>query len=190
MESKMDGTKYYYSVHVAKEISLEAAVVFTHLCIYVDYARREHADRKYHNGVYWTYASRKSIHDKLPYISQSSIYRALCALIEHGYIIKGNYNKTGYDRTCWYTITPKGWAVFKSNQEPFVHNGQSIEHTEQSFEHNGQSIDSTNTSIVSREQPIPIDTSMQSTMSNPPKILHKPLIGDFLKRRYTTQHEN
>lgn len=191
MDSKIDGTKYYYSVQIAKEISLEAAVIFIHLCVYVDYAQRKQMKQKYHDGLFWTYASRKSINDKIPYISQSNIYRALCALIEHGYIMRGNFNKTAYDRTYWYTITPKGWAVYRSNPiKPIVNQEQSIDITEHSIVNIEQSNDLTGVYTVNNEPPIPIHNTIHRKGNHNVKQIDRKSkdlskVQDFFEWRYS-----
>jgi DNA-binding MarR family transcriptional regulator len=42
------------------------------------------------------------------------IKRVIKNLIEAGLIKSGNYNKTGYDRTAWYTLTEQGENLFNS----------------------------------------------------------------------------
>ena len=40
-------------------------------------------------------------------MSQSKIYRVIGKLEEEGYLLKGNFNKSGIDRTTWYALTDK-----------------------------------------------------------------------------------
>lgn len=183
MDSNIDATKYYYSVQIAKEISLDAAVVFIHIGIYVDYAKRHKSKAKYHEGRYWTYCSRQSIHNSLPYISVSNIYKALTTLIEHGYIIRANYNRNRYDRTYWYTLTDKGWSIYNNSSQSIVTEKQCIVSSEQSYL-------SDTTSIDIAPQPIPIDQTIILHERDDPinnqtvntKSIHKVL--NCLDRRY------
>lgn len=55
-------------------------------------------------GVSWLYNSYKSWHEQLPFFSESTIKRAIKNLVDRGIVVKGNFNKNAYDRTCWYTI--------------------------------------------------------------------------------------
>jgi hypothetical protein len=51
----------------------------------------------------WTYSSVAKLHDQFfSYLTPRRIQLALERLIAKGVLLKGNYNKTGYDRTNWY----------------------------------------------------------------------------------------
>ena len=52
----------------------------------------------------WTYNSHKAFKDIFPYMNESKIKRVIESLVNQGVLIKGNYNKSGYDRTCWYAF--------------------------------------------------------------------------------------
>lgn len=192
----MDGTqksdKYYYSTYIAKTIGLEAAVIFEYICIYVDYAKKSKSIGKYHDGKYWTYASRQDISQKIPYISESKIYRALSDLIKAGYIIKSNYNKIKYDRTLWYTVTDAGWSIYNGeypqsnepSEQSNVSDAKSIATEQQPIVHNKQCNNDDGKSIVANAQPIPMDISIMQTMHKTMNTSNTSLVADFLRRRY------
>lgn len=69
-------------------------------------------NRNFHDGRYWTYQSMDALCKTFDYLTVNQIRTAIDKLEKGGYIVKGNYNKSSYDRTTWYSITEAGYAVF------------------------------------------------------------------------------
>lgn len=61
-------------------------------------------NRNYINGRYWVYQTYEDWCRQFPFWSRSTIARTLRALDETGLILKGNFNKMGFDKTVWYSI--------------------------------------------------------------------------------------
>ena len=59
---------------------------------------------KEHVGRNWIYNSYRSWHEQLPFMSETSIKRAIKNLIDKGIIIAENFNKNSFDKTLWYSI--------------------------------------------------------------------------------------
>ena len=59
---------------------------------------------KEHVGRNWIYNSYRSWHEQLPFMSETSIKRAIKNLIDKGIIITENFNKNSFDKTLWYSI--------------------------------------------------------------------------------------
>jgi len=57
-----------------------------------------------HDGFYWTYNSGRAFKILFPYYSERKIHRLFSQLEKEGVLKSGNFNKSGYDRTKWYTI--------------------------------------------------------------------------------------
>ena len=64
----------------------------------------EKANRNYVNNKYWTYNSLSEWHQQLPFISESTIKRALASLETMKVIISGQHSVDKFDKTKWYTI--------------------------------------------------------------------------------------
>ena len=47
-------------------------------------------------------------------MTERQIDYAMKKLVDAGLIIKGNYNKSAYDRTCWYAITKAGYSILQN----------------------------------------------------------------------------
>lgn len=56
------------------------------------------------NGHKWVYNTYEGWHKQLPYLSISTLRRAINNLEEKEIIITGNYNKKAYDKTKWYAL--------------------------------------------------------------------------------------
>ena len=100
---------HFFNVEIAKIVGIIPAILFQHIQYWI---AKNIADREnYRDGVYWTYTSRKSLCAYFPYLTERQIEYATKKLLDEGLIISGNYNKVAYDRTLWYSITPKGNAI-------------------------------------------------------------------------------
>lgn len=97
---------HYFDVEIAEKYSINAAVILQNLAHWIQ--KNEANDVNYYDGDYWTYNSNKAFAELFPYLSSKQIRTALEMLIDDGVIITGNYNKSTYDRTLWYTLTDKG----------------------------------------------------------------------------------
>jgi hypothetical protein len=72
-----------------------------------------------HGGKYWTYLSRKKIHEKYPYLSEAMVRATLESLERQGLILKGHFGvKEAYsglkNNTCSYTLTEKAEGLYKN----------------------------------------------------------------------------
>lgn len=90
---------------VAKEIGIECAILLYNIEFWIE--KNKANNRHFYEGKYWTYNSTKAFAEQFPYMSERVIYKTLQKLIEKGYIIKGNFNKNSFDRTCWYALGEK-----------------------------------------------------------------------------------
>ena len=115
MESFIE-REFRFQSHVAKEVGVNGAIMLTHFKGWIMY-NMDH-NNNFKDGEYWTYSSKKGLTNTFPFWSERQIRTILDKLIEGGYIKTGNYNKVGYDRTLWYTLTTKGWALFSTTRMP------------------------------------------------------------------------
>lgn len=97
---------YSFPVSIAKEYDINVAILLMHICYWATV--NEMNGINYHHGYFWTYDSVKSLHEKHPYFSVSTINRTLKKLLSEELILKDRFNKRNYDKTNWYTLSPKG----------------------------------------------------------------------------------
>lgn len=103
-----------FDVGVAKEFGVHAAVLLSNMEYWI--AKNEANGKHQHDGLIWTYNSRKAMEELFPYMSSRQIQYALDKLINEGIIVTGNFNESAYDRTLWYAITKKGRLILQNCQ--------------------------------------------------------------------------
>ena len=59
---------------------------------------------KIRDGHRWIYNSYSEWNKQFPFWSNATIRRAIRSLEKQGFLISGNYNKAGFDKTKWYRI--------------------------------------------------------------------------------------
>ena len=94
---------HVFNVDAAKEIGILPAVMLWNFQFWVEHNRANRIN--YYEGKYWTYNSMSALEELFPYASKKQIRTALNKLLDDGYIEKGCFNKSPYDRTAWYTVT-------------------------------------------------------------------------------------
>lgn len=95
---------------VAKQCGVNGAVLLWNFRYWID--ENIANKRNFHDGHYWTYQSMDALCKTFDYLTPNQIRTAVDKLVKGGYVLKGNYNKSAYDRTTWYTITEAGYALF------------------------------------------------------------------------------
>ena len=90
-----------FDVEVAKQVGVNAAILYRNIQFWC--AKNKANDMHFHDGYYWTYNSKKAFAELFPYFTERQVEYALNKLIEAGYIKTGNYNKSPFDKTLWYT---------------------------------------------------------------------------------------
>lgn len=121
-----------FSVEVAVDVGLAPAIVFNAIGFWV--TQNAANKRNCMDGHYWTYNTVKAWADLFPYLTTKQVEKALATLREHDYVMAGNYNEDKWDRTLWYTLTDKGYAVLHA----FPPQGRCISPTgEMEFPHRG-----------------------------------------------------
>ena len=101
-----------FDIEVAKAYGVNAAILFQNICFWCEKNRAN--DVNFHDGMYWTFNTRKAFRELFPYMSEKQIKAALDNLIEDGLIVTGTYNKDARDRTLWYAVTKRGFCIFQN----------------------------------------------------------------------------
>lgn len=110
---------------LAREIGDRHATVLQQVHYWIEINRKKKNKEVYKDGYYWTYRSIKKWHEEeFDYLSLSTVRRTFDDLIEDGYLITGEYNKFGADRTKWYRVnTDKISKLYERiNQEKHLSN--------------------------------------------------------------------
>ena len=92
------GQIHSFSRTIAKEHGEKAAVILQYLAHHVAKSKQIHDGRK------WFFMTLDDLAAVFPYIKRSTIHDTLNSLKDKGLLRIGDYNKKGYDRTCWYAF--------------------------------------------------------------------------------------
>ena len=114
IKASTSGVKHHFSVQVAVEVGVNAAVVLENIAFWVRANRR--AGRHLHDGKHWTYGSTRHFAELFDYLTEKQVRSALDKLITCGYVDTGNFNRSAYDRTRWFTLTEKGECATRERQ--------------------------------------------------------------------------
>lgn len=91
-----------FDTEIAKKYGINAAIIYQNFLFWI--CQNKANGRHFFDGRYWTYNSIKALSELFPYLTVDQIRRALDKLVDSGVLVKGNYNKSAYDRTCWYAF--------------------------------------------------------------------------------------
>ena len=108
---------------LAKEIGINESILLLQIEFLIATSTTKEID-----GEIWTYQSLKKLKDDyFPWWSEATISRIAKKLEAKKYIRIGNYNKTGYDRTQWYSLNSEGLDTLTSTKldVPILQNAKS-----------------------------------------------------------------
>lgn len=105
--------KHILDIGVAQLVGTNAALILENISYWCEHNAANNANL--HDGNYWTYNSTKAFGELFPYMTVNVIRTALKKLKDNGLILTGNFNKSAYDRTTWYTLTEKAEAMLDVN---------------------------------------------------------------------------
>lgn len=123
-----------FNVELASRIGLNSAIIFQHIhywCTQNKKGGRNAIEYEYSDGsdgeaknvrkvFFWTYNSVQEYQETFPYLTYDQIRRCLEKLLKNGLLFSGVFNEVGYDRTKWYTVSPKGVKLLKECLEAGV----------------------------------------------------------------------
>ena len=98
-----------FDIDLAEAYGILEAILLNHFQHWIKHNAAN--EKHYHDGRYWTFNTVKAFAELFPYASAKQIRTAIDKLIKADIIMTGNYNKTTYDRTLWYTFTDKGLTI-------------------------------------------------------------------------------
>lgn len=95
---------------IAAKVGVNAATLYQNIVFWAEHNMR---NRKHsHDGLWWTYNSRRAFSEQFEYLTENQIKTALTKLVDCGLVVKGCYNVKGFDKTSWYSPTEsKDWPV-------------------------------------------------------------------------------
>lgn len=104
--------EHHFDINVAKKYGVNQAIILNHLQFWIE--KNQANEKHFYDGYYWTYSSTKALTKIFPYFTEKQIKYSLSKLVDFGLIIKGNYNKSPYDKTNWFAITNEGFSILQN----------------------------------------------------------------------------
>ena len=94
--------EYGFNVEIAQKLGVNEAIVIRNFQHWLK--KNEANNANFHHGRYWTYNSIGAFCKIFPFWTEHQIRNILKKLMTDGILIKGNFNKSPYDKTIWYSI--------------------------------------------------------------------------------------
>lgn len=110
----IDAHNFNVGVAVATR-SVNAAIIFQHIFFWIKHNKIKEEMHK--EGRTWMYQKISEMASLLPYFSEKQIQDAIVILVQHGYLIKGNFNENKFEKTSWYALGEEEWI--SSSQKMF-----------------------------------------------------------------------
>ena len=102
-----------FNVQVATLYGVSEAIILENLSFWQ--LKNEANDNNFFDEKYWVYNSIKAFEKLFPYWSKGQINRILKHLEDDGVLYVGNYNRSSYDRTKWYSVNQKIHLLISGN---------------------------------------------------------------------------
>jgi biotin operon repressor len=97
---------YVVSVEDTINYGITSAAIIGRIRMWCEYNQKNKVKDRYHLEFWWSgFMSSKVLSEQLG-ISKKTIETNLSKLLKDGVLIKGVFNKKGYDRTSWYRVNP------------------------------------------------------------------------------------
>jgi len=91
-----------FDVQNAIEYGVDIAILIHHFQFWISYNARQ--GKNYIEEKTWMYQTQKEMASCLPYYSEKQVKRLIALMVEKGILTKGNFNRSAYDRTQWYSF--------------------------------------------------------------------------------------
>ena len=100
----------HFNSNVAKSYGVNVAIFVQQLAqwSFINLANTHNL----HDGHVWSYNKLEAYDQFFPYWTKNQIEVVIKKAVDCGLVIKGNYNKHKYDRTCWYALTHEGMRFY------------------------------------------------------------------------------
>lgn len=105
----MKSQHHSFDIELASKYGVDGAIMIHHFQHWISVNIRLKRGKK--QGHTWTYQSHQEIAAHFPYYTPKQVRRIIDNLVDEGVILKGNFNKQGYDRTSWYAFSDEGYFL-------------------------------------------------------------------------------
>lgn len=129
VERKKWTVHHSFDINVAQEYGVREAILIHHFQHWIRHNKE--TKKNFYEGRTWSYQTLDEIAAWFPYLSKSEVFDLLERLCEgkgrrskkeelefEPVLMKGNYNKSSYDRTIWYAFVDESkWILAQAKME-------------------------------------------------------------------------
>jgi len=112
--------QHSFDIDIAKQYGINIAIFLNNIMFWIQ--KNMANQRHFHEGRYWTYNSVKAYSILFPYFTSKQVRTTIQSCLDHGLLLKGNFNQSPYDRTSWYTFTDYGHDLLRFSK-PTIEEG-------------------------------------------------------------------
>jgi hypothetical protein len=168
--------EFSFNVEFANRYGIDEAIMIKSFQFWIRLNKAN--GNNFNDGKYWTYNTNKSLGLYFTFWSEKQVRRIIESLVDKGILIKGNYNKIGYDRTIWYAFVNED--LYLSDNFHLPDNG--FDQKGNTILPNGQMDISKRANRFSRKgEPIPVANQVLNTFTNSDNIENLPDFTHFEK---------
>ena len=154
--------EFSFNVEFANRYGIDEAIMIKSFQFWIRLNKAN--GNNYNDGKYWTYNTNKSLTLYFSFWSEKQVRRIIESLVDKGILLKGNYNKIGYDRTIWYAFTNED--LYLSDNFHLPDNG--LDQKGNTILPNGQmDIPKRANRFAQKGEPIPVANQVLKTFTNP-----------------------
>jgi hypothetical protein len=157
--------EFSFNVEFANRYGIDEAIMIKSFQFWIRLNKAN--GNNFNDGKYWTYNTNKSLALYFSFWSEKQVRRIIESLVDKGVLIKGNYNKIGYDRTIWYAFVNED--LYLSDNFHLPDNG--FNQKGNTILPNGQmDIPKRANRFAQKGEPIPVANQVLKTFTNPVSI--------------------
>jgi hypothetical protein len=154
--------EFSFNVEFANRYGIDEAIMIKSFQFWIRLNKAN--GNNFNDGKYWTYNTNKSLALYFSFWSEKQVRRIIESLVDKGILLKGNYNKIGYDRTIWYAFTDED--LYLSDNFHLPYNG--LDQKGNTILPNGQmDIPKRANRFAQKGEPIPVANQVLKTFTNP-----------------------
>ncbi len=103
-----------FDTEVAKDVGVNAAVVFNYFCFWIKKNASEGVNLK--DGDFWSFTSIRGLSELFPYLTDKQIRTAVDTLVSKKYLKKAQLCNNKLNRTMWYALDEVGKCFCEISQ--------------------------------------------------------------------------